>query len=233
MVVTLTDVDQNSAYAELEEYEDETGLIHISEASRSWVEDLTKELSEGEKTVAQVIEVDDTLDLSLKRVNEGQKREAMERWRKEQKAEEFVEELEDDVEDVYEDVIFPLQRNLGSSFKGFEISVAEEDRLKEFLNADLVERIQEVAQNNIDMKQEKFEGVLEIEFDQGDGVKRIREALSELGNGIEVSYISAPEYSIEAWGRTPELAKKRMDDAVETIRSRVEEDDGRFGFSKA
>ena len=235
VVVEITDVDKNSAYADLEEYEDERGLIHISEASRSWVQDLTKELSEGEKTVAQVIDTEDSLGLSLKRVNEKQKRDTMDRWRKEQKASEFVESLEEkvDVDDIYEEVVFPLQRELGSSFKGFEISIAEEDRLKEFLSDEVVEAIQDVARENIDLKQEKFEGEIKVEFYQGNGLERVKEALDKPGEGVEVKYISAPSYSIEAWGRTQELAKKRMDNAVEKIRSKVDELDGSFEFSKA
>ena len=235
VVVEITDVDKNSAYADLEEYEDERGLIHISEASRSWVQDLTKELGEGEKTVAQVIDTEDSLGLSLKRVNDKQKRDTMARWRKEQKASDFVEDLEEkaDVDDIYEEVVFPLQEELGSSFRGFEISIAEEERLKEFLDDEVVDAIQEVARENIDLKQEKFEGEIEVEFYQGNGLERIQEALDKPGDGVEVKYISAPSYSIEAWGRTQELAKKRMDDAVEKIRSKVEELDGSFEFSKA
>lgn len=235
MVVEITDVDKNSAYADLEEYDDIRGLIHISEASRSWVQDLTKELSEGEKTVAQVVDTEDTIGLSLKRVNNNQKRETMERWRKEQKAEDFIGDLEEkiDVDSIYEDVVFPLQEELGSSFQGFEISIAEEERLKKFLDDEVVEAIQEVARENIDLKQEKFEGKLDVEFYQGDGLERIKEAFEEPGEGVEVKCISAPNYSIEAWGRTQELAKKRMDDAVEKIRSKVEELDGEFEFSKA
>lgn len=235
VVIEITDVDKNSAYADLEEYEDERGLIHISEASRSWIQDLTKELSEGEKTVAQVIDTEDSLGLSLKRVNDKQKRDTMARWRKEQKASDFVESLEEkvDVDDIFEEVVFPLQKELGSSFRGFEISIAEEDRLKEFLNDEVVDAIQEVARENIDLKQEKFEGEIEVEFYQGNGLERIQEALDKPGDGVEVKYISAPSYSIEAWGRTQELAKKRMDDAVEKIRSKVEELDGSFEFSKA
>jgi translation initiation factor 2 subunit 1 len=235
VVVEITDVDKNSAYADLEEYEDERGLIHISEASRSWVQDLTRELGEGEKTVAQVIDTEDSLGLSLKRVNDKQKRDTMARWRKEQKASDFVEDLEEkvDVDDIYEEVVFPLQEELGSSFRGFEISIAEEERLKEFLDDEVVDAIQEVARENIDLKQEKFEGEIEVEFYQGNGLERIQEALDKPGDGVEVKYISAPSYSIEAWGRTQELAKKRMDDAVEKIRSKVEELDGSFEFSKA
>jgi translation initiation factor 2 subunit 1 len=235
VVIEITDVDKNSAYADLEEYNDVKGLIHISEASRSWVQDLTKELSEGEKTVAQVVDTEDTIGLSLKRVNDKQKRDTMQRWRKEQKASDFVEDLEEkiDIDNIYEDVVYPLQKELGSSFQGFEISIAEEDRLKEFLDDEVVDAIQEVARENIDLKQEKFEGEIEVEFYQGDGLDRVKKAFNEPGEGVEVKCISAPNYSIEAWGRTQELAKKRMDDAVEKIRSEVEDLDGSFEFSKA
>jgi translation initiation factor 2 subunit 1 len=238
VVVTISDVDKNSAYADLDEYEDVSGLIHISEASRSWVEDLTKEIDQGEKTVAQVIDVDeDTITLSLKRVNDNQKKEAMGRWNKEQKAEKFIEDLQEDLEmekeDLYEEIVFPLQRELGSAFHGFEISTAEEERLKDFLDNEVVEKIQEVAKENIDLKQEKFEGEIELEFMSENGIKKIKDCFEDLGEGVEVKYVSAPEYSITSWGRTQELAKKRMDKAVDKIRDRADENGGRFEFARA
>ncbi len=238
VVVTITDADKNSAYADLDEYEDVTGLIHISEVSRSWVQDVSKEIDEGEKTVAQVVDAgDDTVDLSLKRVNEKQKKDTMSRWNKEQKAEEFVEdlaeELGEDKEDLYEDVVFPMQREFGSSFTGFEIAVGEEEKLTELFDGETVEAIQEVAKENINLRQEKLEGELEISFSQGNGVEKIRDSFGNLGEGIDVEYVSAPTYSITAWGRNSRLAKKRMDDAVENIREQVEGLEGEFEFSRA
>lgn len=238
VVVTLTDVDKNSAYADLEEYDGVEGLIHISEVSRSWVQDMTKELDEGEKNVAQVIDDEgDTVTLSLKRVNDNNKRETMSRWKKEQKAEGFIEdladELEKDTDEVYEDIGFKMQKEFGSSFYGFEISEAEEDRLLELFDEDVVEAIQKVAGENIDLKQENLEGKIELSFAQGNGVELVKEAFSDVGEGVEVSYISAPEYSITAWGRTQELAKKRIDSAVKTIRGKVDDLDGKFEFSRA
>jgi translation initiation factor 2 subunit 1 len=238
VVVTISDVDRNSAYADLDEYEDVSGLIHISEASRSWVENLTKEISEGEKTVAQVIDAeDDTVTLSLKRVNENNKREAMSRWNKEQKAEKFVEDLleELDIEEdeMYEEIVFPMQREFGSAFHGFEISTAEEERLRELFDDDVVEKIQEVARENIDLKQEKFEGEIELEFMSENGIEKIRDCFEDLGDGVEVKYVSAPDYSITSWGRTQDLAKKRMDEAVEKVREKADKLGGRFEFSRA
>lgn len=238
VVVTITDADKNSAYAELDEYEGVKGLIHISEVSRSWVQDVSKELGEGEKTVAQVIDAgDDTVDLSLKRVNDKQKKDTMSRWNREKKADKFVDELAEklgeDKEPLYEDVVFPMQREFGSSFTGFEIAVGEEEKLRELFDEEVVEAIQEVAADNINLRQEKLEGELEVSFSQGDGVELIKQAFKDLEGGIEVKYVSAPTYSITAWGRNSRLAKKRMDDAVENIRQKVDELGGKFEFSKA
>ncbi|MFB6242450.1 MAG: S1 RNA-binding domain-containing protein [Candidatus Nanosalina sp.] len=238
VVVTLTDVDKNSAYAKLEEYEDVEGLIHISEVSRSWVQDIRKELDEGEKKVAQVIDTEgDKPTLSLKRVNEKNKRDTMQRWKKEQKAEKFIEKLADrlgkDKEEIYEEVAFPMQEEFGSSFHGFEISVAEEDRLLELFDEETVEAIQEVAEENINLKQEKLEGTLQLFFPQGDGLERIKDVLKDVQEGVEIKYISAPEYSIKAWGPTQEVAKDRIDDAIRNVRDKVEDIDGNFDFSRA
>ncbi|MFB6291855.1 MAG: S1 RNA-binding domain-containing protein [Candidatus Nanohaloarchaea archaeon] len=239
VVVTITDVDKNSAYAEMDEYPGLQGLIHISEVSRSWIQDVRKELGEGEKDVAQVIDADDdgSLDLSLKRVNDKQKKETMARWKKEQKADKFVEELADrlgeDVEDLYEEVVFPMQKEFGSSFTGFEIAVGEEERLEEMFDEETVAAIKEVSRENINLRQEKLEGEVEVQFSSGDGVEKVKELFGDMEEGIEVKYVSAPTYAITAWGRNSQLAKKRMDEAVERLREKTEDLGGRFEFSRA
>ncbi len=239
VVITLTDIDQNSAYAELDEYEDLSGLIHISEVSRSWVQDINKELSEGEKTVAQVVEAEDenNISLSIKRVNDKQKREAMSRWNKEQKAEEFIEQVAEklgmDKETAIEEIAFPMQRKFDSSFHGFEISVGKEDQLEDLFDEETLTAVQEVAEDNIDLKKEKLEGEIELRFNQSNGLERIKKAVANDHEGVEIKYVSAPNYSITAWGRTKELAKKKMDKTLDQVRNKAEELDGEFEFSKA
>ena len=237
VVITITDVEKNSVYAELDEYDGMEGIIHISELARDWVQDAGKEVDEGEKTVAQVVEDEGgTLDLSLKRVNPSQKRETMEKWNKEKKAEDFLEdladELEQDKQNLYEDVVFPLQKEFGTSFHGFELAVGKKEKMEEIFGEEVADALAEVAENNINLKQEKLEGDLEVSFDQGNGIDRIRDALDSR-EGVEVKYVSAPEYSITAWGRNQELAKERMDEAVEDFREKVEDLGGKFEFSRA
>ncbi|MFB6265652.1 MAG: hypothetical protein ABEI07_01050, partial [Candidatus Nanohaloarchaea archaeon] len=65
----------------------------------------------------------------------------------------------------------------------------------------------------------------------GEGVDAIQDAL-EVGENAEVSYISAPEYSITVWGRNAEDAKERMDETLDAVQERVEEAGGTFSFEK-
>lgn len=236
VVVTIDDIHEHSTSASIAGY-DTSGLIHISEVSRSWVRDIKQHVSEGEKTVAQVVEIDDgQINLSLKRVNEKQKRDTMEEWRKEQKADKFLQRVADeagaDIDDLYEAVAFPFQKEFGSTFAGFEHAAMDDVDFDDLdIDTELADAVTGVAKDNISLKQVELEGELEITVPGGDGIDDIRDAL-ETDDHAEVSYVSAPTYSITVWGRNAEDAKDRMDETVDGIRGRVEDAGGEFAFSK-
>jgi translation initiation factor 2 subunit 1 len=240
VVIEIEEINPHSVYATLDEHPDVEGLIHISEVSRSWVRDIRKHLDEGEKTVAMVLEEDDddasTLNLSLKRVNDKQKREKMQEWNKEKKADKFIEKVADsldkDFDDVYEDVAFPLQKAFGNTFDGFEEAVVDQDAIADVIDEQYLDTVIEVAKDNISLKQVKLEGELSIEVPTGDGLQTIKEAL-KAGDGVDINYISAPQYKIEVWGRNQEQAKERMDETTDAIRDRIEAAGGTFSFERA
>ncbi len=70
-----------------------------------------------------------------------------------------------------------------------------------------------------------------IQVPGGDGIDALREAL-QTGENAEVSYVSAPKYSVQVWGRNAEDAKKRMDETVDSVREKVEAAGGEFEFEK-
>ncbi|MDY6776962.1 MAG: S1 RNA-binding domain-containing protein, partial [Candidatus Nanohaloarchaea archaeon] len=151
VVVTVEEIHEHSASVHIEGYDAE-GLIHISEVSRSWVREIKQHLDQGEKTVAQVVEVEDdgTLNLSLKRVNEKQKRETMDEWNREQKADKFLKKVADrtdeDIEDLYEKIAFPFQREYGTTFEGFEhAAMGDVDFEGMDVGEELAEAVTEVA----------------------------------------------------------------------------------------
>lgn len=238
VVIEVEDINPHSVFVKLEEFPGQKGLIHISEVARSWVRDIRKYVSKGEKTVAQVVGTEDSgsVSLSLKRVNDKQKSDKMKEWNKERKAEKFLkkvaEKTGEDYDKVYEDVSFPFQKNFGTTFDGFEESLVDKDGVSKIIPEKYVETVLEVAKDNISLKKVKLEGDLKITVPEGDGISIIKNSL-EVGEGVTVSYISAPKYKIRVWGRNHNQAKKNMKNTVNMIQKKIEEEGGTFSFERA
>ena len=89
VVCTVTQVVDFGAFVTLDEYVGKQGLIHISEVASGWIKYIRDHVREGQKIVCKVLSVDRSrhhIDLSLKDVNEHQRREKIQEWKADQKA---------------------------------------------------------------------------------------------------------------------------------------------------
>ena len=94
VVCSVKRVTDFGAFVELDEYGNKEGLIHISDVASGWVKYIRDHVREGQKIVCKVLFVDTAkhhIDLSLKDVNEHQRREKIQEWKNEQKAEKWIE----------------------------------------------------------------------------------------------------------------------------------------------
>lgn len=238
VVVTVHDLHANSVSVTLDEYSDRDGMIHISEVSRSWVRDLKDHVQEGEKTVAQVLDVDDdTVNLSLKRVNDKQKRDKMEDWNKEEKAQDFLhavaETADTDIDTVQENVGNPFKNRYGNTFTGFEQVLIDEDEVRDLIDdGDLFTAVKDVAENRMSTKNVKMETEVEVSVPTENGLQAIKDALTLDTAHAEVRYVTAPKYKIQAWGINQEACKDAMNKAMDSIQTAVEDAGGTVSFTK-
>jgi len=89
VVCTVKEVKDFGAFVELNEYEGKEGFIHISEVASGWIKYIRDHIREGQRVVCKVLDVDVSkhrIDLSLKDVNEHQRRAKIQEWKNEQKA---------------------------------------------------------------------------------------------------------------------------------------------------
>ena len=101
VVCTVKDVADFGAYTTLEEYDGKEGFIHISEIKAGWVKYVRDYVREGQKIVCKVLNVDTGrrhIDLSLKDVNEHQKRAKIQDWKNEQKANKWMQFVAEETE---------------------------------------------------------------------------------------------------------------------------------------
>lgn len=212
VVCNVTNVMDFGAYVELEEYKNREGFIHISEIKAGWVKYVRDYIREGQKVVCKVLNTDTTrghIDLSLKDVNEHQKRTKVQLWKNEQKAERWLEISAENAgfggEDI-EELFFFLASRFGSTYSAFEEAAVSGGSIFDDMGIDpkMIDSIVNVARENIKDAFVEIAGYVDITTNAPDGIDKIKaslqaahSAVSEEGIHIEIHYIGAPRYRIK------------------------------------
>lgn len=235
VVCTVKNVTDFGAYTSLEEFGGKEGFIHISEVKAGWVKYVRDYVREGQKIVCKVLNVDPSrrhIDLSLKDVNEHQKRAKIQDWKNEQKAVkwlQFVAEETDTSEEKMDKLKLKLLENFGSLYSVFEeVAINAEDAFKEVkIDKKLVKSIVAVAQSNIKLPFVDIAGFVDLNCYLPDGIEIIKQALDagnkndEEGVRVEISYTGAPRYRIKViapdYKKAEAVLKKSATAAISTI----------------
>lgn len=235
VVCTVTNVTDFGAYTSLEEFSGKEGFIHISEIKAGWVKYVRDYVREGQKIVCKVLNVDSSrrhIDLSLKDVNEHQKRAKIQDWKNEQKAEkwlQFVAEETSTSEEEMDKLKLNLLESFGSLYSVFEeAAINAEDAFNEVkMKKKLVASIVTVAQNNIKLPFVDIAGFVDLNCYLPDGIEIIKLALDagnendEEGVRVDISYTGAPRYRIKViapdYKKAEAVLKKSATAAISTI----------------
>ncbi len=235
VVCTVKNVTDFGAYTTLEEYGGKEGFIHISEIKAGWVKYVRDHVREGQKVVCKVLNVDSSrrhIDLSLKDVNEHQKRAKIQDWKNEQKAFkwlQFVEEETNTSNDEMEKIKLKLLDNFGSLYSSFEeAAINSEDAFSDLkIRKKIVNSIVNIAQNNIKLPFVDIAGFVDLNCYYSDGIEIIKMALEagnqidEEGVRVDISYMGAPRYRIKViapdYKKAESVLKRSAMAAIETI----------------
>ncbi len=242
VLCNVINVRDFGAFADLEEYEGKEGFIHISEISSGWVKRIRNHIQEGQKRVCKVLRVNKYkghIDLSLKQVNDHQKREKIQAWKNHKKAEKLLalvgEEISLTVDQCYEKFGYDLLEEYGSLYEAFEECTMDPNTLKKHgFEGEWCENFVQIAQDNISPPYVHIVGIIELSSNGPKGVEDIKESLSVVEDTeeskIEVSYLAAPRYRIEV--QSPDY--KTAEEDMEHISKKIIEDtlkrggDGKF-----
>ncbi|NQS78287.1 MAG: translation initiation factor IF-2 subunit alpha [Methanoculleus bourgensis] len=240
VVCTVADVKDFAAFVTLDEYDGRRGLIPISEIARGWIKYIRDYIREGQKVVCKVLNVDPSrghIDLSLKDVNEHQRREKIHEWKNEQKATKwvgFAAEAAGVDRGVIEEAIY---HEYGLLYPAFEDIVTTGGEAAERLKLD--ERVKEslitIAHDNVKVPRVTITGHLILMSARPDGVNVIRRALRSAQPKIEdveidLVYIGAPKYRIKVTAPDYKLAEKAIEKAANAAVGVVERAGGSGRF---
>ena len=214
-------------FVALEEYPGKEGLIPVKEVAHGWVKYIRDYVREGNIVVCKVLRVSPErghIDLSLKAVNDHQKRERIQEWKNEQRAERLLEIVatayKKPIDECYKEFGYDLIEKFGGLYPAFEEAAIDEAALKkEGLKGKWTKHFAKVASDNITPPHVNIKGILTLSCPGGDGVVKIREVLvkteeTDPENRITIHYLGAPKYRIEVKALDYKMAEGLMDKAT-------------------
>ncbi len=241
VVGRVDDIEDFGVFVDLLEYEDKRGLCHISEVASGWIKNVRDHVSEDQRVVAKVLDVDEgsqQIDLSLKDVNDHQRKDKIQEWKNEQKADNWMEIAfgEDLGGDRYAEIANSLLAEFGTLYDGFEqAAIHGEEVLSDTdLSDDDVTALVETAQKNVSVPYVTVTGYVDLECPASDGVDVIREAMQAAeGNGeipeeveLEVTYVGSPEYRIEVQAPDYKIAESELEESADRAARVVRDHEG-------
>lgn len=235
VVCTVKRVADFGAFVELDEYGGKEGLIHISEVASGWVKYIRDHVREGQKIVCKILNVDQSkhhIDLSLKDVNEHQRREKIQQWKNEQKAEKWIQYIAKTTNTSPEGLsklINLFYEKYGSIYAAFEeAKIKGVPGLIEIgVGKEHAEIITKVANENLKIPQVDIAGFVDLFCPLPSGIDIIKKALKAANKSdssdvkVEVTYIGAPRYRIHIiapdYKKAENVLKKAAQEAIRIV----------------
>lgn len=233
VIATVKSIHPYGAFLKLDEYPGKEGFMHISEVASTWVKNIRDFVREGQKIVAKVIRVDPSkghIDLSLKRVNQQQRKAKLQEYKRAQKAENLLkmaaEKLGKDFNTAWREVWVPLEEEYGEVYAAFEDAAQNGiEVLKGIIPDEWFEPLNEVVTNYVEVPTVTIDAEFEITVPKPNGIEIIKEALirardrvnEEKDIEVKFTYQGAPRYRIDITAPDYYKAEEVLEDIAEEI----------------
>lgn len=248
-ICTIIRIVPYGAYGTLDEYDNLEGLLHISEISSRWVKNIRDHVREEQKTVLKVLRVDPIklhIDLSLRRVNDRERRSKLLQWKRENRGKKLLaiaaEKMGMQLEKANDEIGRVLDEDFGGIYLGLEKAVEEGEKvlIKSGISANAAAVLTSIAKSKIKLPQVKISGILELKCNNPDGVLVLKKAFSKAKNlkkpkrtKIGIYLTGPPRYRIEVSAKSYKIAEKLLEKAVNEAVNTIKEAGGEGRFIRA
>ncbi len=219
VMCTITNIQFHSVFASLDEYS-KSGMIHISEVSPGRIRNIREFVEEGKKVVCKVLRVNEAkgyIDLSLRRVNEAQKRAKLNEIKKEQLAENIIEYVakkhKEAPEALYKKIADKLVPKYGGVYGAFEqVAFGTHKLTEDGLEAALSEELTGIIKQRIKPPEVTIKGALKLSSYEPNGLEIVRDALLENKIGtVDVVYLGGGSFSVSVTSKDYKTAESILD----------------------
>ena len=247
VIATVVKITSYGAYVRLDEY-DKEGLLHVSEVASRWVRNIRDYVREGQKVVLKVLRVKaekGQVDLSRRRVTKRDKKEKIQSWKKDRKAESLLrtaaEKLNISFEEAYENGGALIENAFGELYEGLEKTAKDGiDVLLDLgVENELAATLEEIAKDKIQISLVNVKGILELQNPKPKGVLIIKDTLRQAkeageaeGAEVTVYLVSPPNYRIVVSAEDYKSAESVLETATDSALKFISKNGGTGSFTR-
>lgn len=243
VLCTITKIYPHCVFANIDDYDNKQGMIHISEISPGRIRNINDFVRIGKKVICKVLSINQEkghIDLSLRRVSEGQKKEKAEFMKREQKAEKIVEfvaeKLKINKDKLYQELEDKALKNYETLHDCFDDMINDDLILKNFaLPKNIHEKLDEVIHQRIKPPQVTIEGELKLTSYAPDGVNIIKEILKSADKSDEamkIRYKGGGAYNVSVSYADYKGAEKILGKALDQMEIQSKKKECQFDFKR-
>jgi translation initiation factor 2 subunit 1 len=240
---TVNKIQYHAITVQLDEYDGRMGLIPISEVSPGRIRNIRDFVEEGKKVVCKVIRVDPErghIDLSLRRVNESQKRSKTDAIKQEQKAEKMVESFAEKTkrpaQEIYNEIAPIILKSYPWLYMAFEDVIEKNLSLEKIgLQKETADQLEQVIRERIKPKKVEIIEKISIKTYNENGLEMIKQSFSKLkaiDPGIDITYLGGGNYRMLVTAKDYKKAESILEDLKESMEKSFNDKKGVISFTR-
>jgi translation initiation factor 2 subunit 1 len=231
VLATVIKIMPYGAFLSLKEYEGLEAFMHISEVAPRWIKNIHEFISLNQTLVVRVHRLDEEknqIDVSLKRVNEEEKKRKIEAVRrgtrarkllevaiKKSKSKKSFEKLKTEILAEYEtlyDFLEEIRDSGDAAFEGIDVKGALREEIEATVKKSVKKPVVEVGK------------ILEVKCFESDGVSVLRGALGKIG----AHYLGPGKYRVKVKAGDYKKANKELEKIVGSVEAELKGKDCEF-----
>jgi translation initiation factor 2 subunit 1 len=242
---TVKNIFNQGAFIDLDEYPGKRGMLHLTEISLKWVRNIRDYVKEEQKVVLLVLRTDPSrghIDLSLRRVNDAQRKLKLQQVKQKQRAAKLVEIMANDLKMDKDEAMAAVSKAFAgyeSVYAGLEAIAADNSvAAKLDLGEKARKKLLELVVKSIKPPLVEITGYVELHSYESDGINAVKGALAEIRKHkaadceMDLTYVSAPLYRVKVTASDYKTAEKCLRNSVDQGIKSIEGDKGTGVFHR-
>jgi translation initiation factor 2 subunit 1 len=221
VICKITKITDFGVFAELLEYEDLAGFVHISQISSTWIKNIHNHVKVGQIRAAKILKIDrekNNIDLSLSRVNQNEEKRKVSDYRLFLRAQSLLKvvakELNISLDIAWKEIADPIFEKENSLYKGF-VNIVKFGFKNYNIDPKYRKPLLDIFNKNIKIKDKNIQGVITIDCPKSDAIELIKKILLKIikkYKNSKIIYIAPGKYSLVVTEKDIKVAAKSFEE---------------------